>query len=377
VKTGFIVEGITYANFFSRIVSSLESHDQENTQFFVRDNATMVLIQNKLPEIRTTILPCYSVPESYLFEQEKPILYSKMIKGIEDSFEFVIGGVPFSLCWEIYLSTFIFMHDFLQKNNIDKVIMCSGCGIYSKAVALACQLHKIQTRFIELSNLPEKIFIDSEGTNANAMIARVPEFLDVFPTVDEQQHQIWMESWFSFKSRPLPQSLKNPLQPLIEKCSTQRVLNRKKTYIFVPLQVSNDAQLWLYGKHRNIDTIKYALKIGMESGEHVVVKIHPAETSVQQIKEIIDLKRKFNFVLTMENSGGLVKNASQIITVNSTVGLEAMLFKKKVTFLGSSIYKSFDYEMLKKYIHHYLFSGIDFFSEGHIERDVAYAFMLR
>jgi len=55
-----------------------------------------------------------------------------------------------------------------------------------------------------------------------------------------------------------------------------------------------------------------------------------------------------------------------VVTINSTVGLEALLYGKKVVSLGRCFYKEFDQARLLKYIHSFLIDGIDYFGSGEI-----------
>ncbi|MGC8401430.1 hypothetical protein ACP3P6_15660 [Enterobacter mori] len=67
--------------------------------------------------------------------------------------------------------------------------------------------------------------------------------------------------------------------------------------------------------------------------------------------------------IVSNNTIALIKNAKRIYTVNSTVGLEALIFEKELTVLGRAIYSNFDKTRLRLYIHRYLMD-LNYFGEN-------------
>ena len=57
----------------------------------------------------------------------------------------------------------------------------------------------------------------------------------------------------------------------------------------------------------------------------------------------------------------LLRQAEAVVTINSTVGLEAMLLEKPLTVLGRSHYYNLTPKQLRQYIMYYLLP-IDYFS---------------
>lgn len=375
---GFVIEGLGYANFFARITAGLSESERRKIVFFVRDDEAFNFIAQRAPSCQLYRIPDNaSAPEPENIAQSKPALFKRIHRDITQSFEHLIGGVDYESCWRCYFSTLMYFSYVIKELNITKLIMCSGCGLYSKAAATASYILQIETRFIELANLPGKVFIDPQGTNASSMLASRPELLDSYPDVDPVKHHRWMKKYVEEKRKTLPQAQGNPLSSLIAHISHQTVLDSGKAFIFLPLQVSNDAQLWMYAKHKNQDAIAHAVKRAAESGCTLAVKIHPAEMSEDEIKHIERLRTELGFYLTLESTNELIQQAESVITINSTVGLEAMLYDKKVEILGECFYKHFNASRLKKYIHHYLFSDVHFFGNSIINRKTAQAFLAR
>ena len=73
-----------------------------------------------------------------------------------------------------------------------------------------------------------------------------------------------------------------------------------------------------------------------------------------------------DIIVTNSNTFELIQNARIVITINSTVGLEALILNKYVIFLGDTFYKNFDQERLKKYLLKYLIN-IEYFSNDKVD----------
>ena len=124
------------------------------------------------------------------------------------------------------------------------------------------------------------------------------------------------------------------------------------------MQVSNDSQLLFNSKINNVQAIEYASGVAKNKGMDLLVKPHPAEVNPLEYEKVIALKMKLKFYLV---------NQPTVITINSTVGLEALLIGKPVEFLGKTFYESLDKERMQNYIMSYLIN-IDFFGTEYIDK---------
>ncbi len=119
-------------------------------------------------------------------------------------------------------------------------------------------------------------------------------------------------------------------------------------FIFVPFQVARDTQIFYHSP--NIKTMEELLSYVYEAVENynkihstninIVVKEHPEDMSRNNYKE---LKRKYknnNRVLFVQkmNVKELIEKSQAVITINSTVGIEALALKKRVITLGEALY---------------------------------------
>jgi capsular polysaccharide export protein len=119
-------------------------------------------------------------------------------------------------------------------------------------------------------------------------------------------------------------------------------------YVFVPFQVSRDTQIFYNSP--NIKKMEHllesvhtaVLRLNQEDGRNVkiVVKEHPEDMSRNNYK---NLKEKYKYnqdVIFVQkfNIKKLIKQSLAVITINSTVGIEALVHNKKVITLGEALY---------------------------------------
>ena len=247
------------------------------------------------------------------------------------------------------------------------------------------------------------MFVDNCGTNANASIFFNPDLLDNESSVEEAEYLKWLGKYLQIKeNEKLPGQAKKIRSiywgyfldllgfyllriPREENTSVKKKLLQKLSlrlnkivydpdflptdYYFFPLQVTHDSQLLIHSNLSNELGIIEAHQIAVEENFILLVKIHPAENDPWQIKKILELRRKLKFKLVTGNTFGLVEKAKKIITINSTVGLEALILKKPVLFLGKTYYSHLDCERLKKYLLRYLIE-LDYFGKDSVEKSI-------
>ncbi|CAN0626958.1 capsular polysaccharide export protein [Burkholderia multivorans] len=286
----------------------------------------------------------------------------------------------------------------MRRFPVTQCLMWNGQQLACRAVAQACAANGVPTKFMEISNLPSKLFVDSMGVNALSTISRNPAIIDSLPMPDEETHRNWLGCYERYKSTPLPQSrtllarkaksllnhllkfatasvtrrrfgslrARNSLRPPAQaKCYAADTLSTHR-YVFLPLQVAGDTQIKLHSDVDNLAAIRKAAELAARENASLFVKPHPAETDAASIREIVRLQEVCRFELVTSPTTDLIKHAHAVVTINSTVGLEAMLYGKRVVSLGRCFYREFDRERLLKYIHSFLVDGIDYFGSNAI-----------
>jgi len=300
----------------------------------------------------------------------------------------------------LYVSIFDHMQQMLDKNVIDIIFILNGQGLTSAPLSAVAKENKIPRVYFELANIPGKLFVDPTGVNASSSLYENIDLLKEYKS-SESQYLEWKENYSKYKSKNfiIPQVdklyKKNNLlfildylscKALITPVSGDYTLVRKffnkfrqnyyhryssnniqnKKYLFLPLQVENDTQLVFNSDVNNIDAIKISFDLATQKELGLFVKPHPASSNKKEIEKILSLQRKLNFTLTNKNTFDLLINSEEVVTINSSVGLDGLIFGKDVTFLGKSFYSILNKEYLKNYLLSYLIN-IDYFSNEEID----------
>lgn len=285
--------------------------------------------------------------------------------------------------------------------SIDLLLIWNGSTVPTAALAQFAEKNKIPTLFMELSNIPGKIFVDPKGVNAQSLLYSDPQILDRFPTVDEEIYDEWKMKYINAKrvQQTTPTAIYqkdiNNLFFLVDAFGSnvmglpaignmnlwskikEKILSRPRfnnwdqydinrgKYIFFPLQLSYDSQILFNSSMDNADGIRYCIAEGIKKGLDVIVKPHPTGIASTVLDQLAGMKNESPIIISNEPTMELIEKAEEVVTINSTVGLEAMIVGKKATFLGKSFYPLLHHEALKKYIMHYLID-IEYFSSESI-----------
>lgn len=88
------------------------------------------------------------------------------------------------------------------------------------------------------------------------------------------------------------------------------------------------------------------------------------------ISEIVRLKEQSDkIIFTNDNTYKLIKNAIEVVTINSTVGLESLIMGKKTKILGKAFYESFTELDIARYIMGFLINE-DYWGTGNISENI-------
>ena len=216
----------------------------------------------------------------------------------------------------------------IQSLEPQLIIIWNGLKFRQRLFVLAAQsLNVSHTLFFENGLLPNTTTIDFKGVNYLNTVPRKSAFFQEYLRSQGLTTEI------------ATQQLHKSLTPFwnIEERPTQ--LPQK--YIFIPFQVNSDSQITLFSPwipHMRVlfDVIKNAAEHIDTENLHFIFKLHPADN-----EEYTDLKaelpKNFHFIENIPTST-LIQHAHAVITINSTVGLESLIFNKKVIVLGQAFY---------------------------------------
>ena len=202
----------------------------------------------------------------------------------------------------------------------DALIVLNGAHYKQQAAINLAENFQTKVIFIELGCLPNTTMVDDQGVNANASIPRDKKFYQNYRNTSEYH-------------------LSANLVPRESKVPKQVNQNLPDKFIFVPFQVHDDTQvllqspwivsMWdLYQKFENALTKLHA-------DYSIVFKEHPSDT--QRYPELYEKNSRLIFA-NGNDTQELIEQAAAVVTINSTVGIEALLFKKPTITLGNAFY---------------------------------------
>jgi len=223
----------------------------------------------------------------------------------------------------LLLSYICFFRYYGAINKGYSKILIWGGGKFRQRIALQiATVCNVQIYYFENGLLPKTKVLDKKGINYNNSVPREREFYECYKGDLE-----------------LPKELVPRVSKHVEKFNSQKEALPKK-YIFVPFQVDYDTQIitnspWIKNMRELFHVIQ---KIAVKSDYHFVLKEHPSSSiNYPYLYKEVDKIHNVSFhnaYLTQE----LIENSSAVITVNSTVGVESLLFHKKVIVLGEAFY---------------------------------------
>ena len=118
--------------------------------------------------------------------------------------------------------------------------------------------------------------------------------------------------------------------------------NESEKYVYYPLHVPNDFQLFVRSpEFKNQESFIKYLGDTIPFGYKLYVKEHPAAIGANKYLATLSyLKNKYiKLIHPKINSHTLIQNSSAVITVNSKVGVEAIMQRKPVVVVGNAFYK--------------------------------------
>lgn len=144
----------------------------------------------------------------------------------------------------------------------------------------------------------------------------------------------------TFVSRPLNKKTKRFLAEKL----VYHGIDTSQKYIYYPFHFTEDAQVRLkYPEGYNQYELIRNISKNLPANIRLLVKEHPAYVGNFSLKELFDLSKQPNITVVDPNisSKEIFSYCDHVITINSTVGYEALFFGKLVITLGKSFYDGF------------------------------------
>ena len=209
----------------------------------------------------------------------------------------------------------------IKKQKCDIIALWNGKKFPEMIASEVAKTLKVQTLYFENGLFPNTTVVDTQGVNATNSVPRALSFYQNYNII-----------------APLPQQL-TPRETLGKRIESTLELPEK--YIFIPFQTNFDTQVVYHGRWlKNMEQLFNVMnKLSQLLEIHFILKEHPSERQMDYTHLHQKAKRNpyIDFANTI-NTQELIQKSSAIITINSSVGLESLLFNKKVIVLGEAFY---------------------------------------
>jgi len=309
--------------------------------------------------------------------------------GVNNTFNVLSGRLTLDEAKKAYAST-----EYVLLNKINEIseyvfFIPSGRHVHHEAATKIAEKKGIERIYINYSNFPGYTFFDPKGTDCRSSIYENPSLLDSLYIDDVDIEPIFFKfSQLKQQQKNIPQATSTDLvkkaknvafimDTILQKTTCfygdrrlkygvkapnsffleYDLLPEENTYFFFPLQVSTDQQVLVNFDGGSIyKAIDMAIDIAEKNNTLLCVREHPAESKKDEVRRYLHEKRKTHHCLKIVNESVpfLIDTCNKVITINSTVGLEARLKSKQVVFLGRSFYEKSTELQLAKYLSRYL-----------------------
>jgi capsular polysaccharide export protein len=322
-------------------------------------------------------------PMSPFFNKFPNLFPDKKIYKINLNF----GDVIFSLGLDSYffrqhIKNWVpFLEQYFFDNNIDTIALLGDCRIYhKKAIRLAKKLNIKVVVFEEGYIRPNYITCEINGVNANSDIVKHKKLLKplLIQPKPEKTKSFFFTTQFMFsyaflyyffcnifnfmspnyihhrnlnifiEFKTLSFNIYNKIKNIFFERHLFKFIKNKRVF-FVPLQVSSDYQVREHSSFNSmfdfLDFVVDSFSRNYKDNDVLVIKGHPMDRGRNNYNDhLLKLASKYNLtnLIYVEDSHlpSILKKTYAVITLNSTVGLQALFHGCRVISLSTSIYSN-------------------------------------
>ena len=199
------------------------------------------------------------------------------------------------------------------------IVLWNGKKFYQEIALEIAKILQIKPIFFENGVLPNSTTMDFVGVNASNSVPRDIKFYQKL----------------RYKKKKLPQNLEIRIsKKQIKEFDTKL----PKEYIFVPFQVAYDTQIiqhspWIKDMFDFFEIIEW---LSQRVDIPFIIKEHPSDRVSDYT--ILHQKATNKIQFSSLNTQTIIEGASAIMTINSSVAMESLLFKKRVIVLGEAFF---------------------------------------
>jgi capsule polysaccharide modification protein KpsS len=309
----------------------------------------------------------------------------------------------------LYKRYMYYIDQFIEEHHIDVICFFNGYHWIDQITKVIADKRGLKTFYFEDGLFrPITITCDPKGINANSSVPSDPSFYDAL-TIDEKRLGNYLYKPETLHTKAMGENLMKvaaikaismlgslfKIHPSLYSHITfwqaikyfvhKKAFQKRKPdniqlpveYIFLPFQVSRDTQIFYNSP--NISTMEELLDYTYNAvtsfnkknkrNLKIIVKEHPEDMSRNNYKLLKERYKEKNEVLFVQkyDINNLINNALTVITINSTVGIEAITKFKPVISLGEALYNIDGIALncknpkkLEEYIHKAIHSNVNF-----------------
>ncbi len=276
----------------------------------------------------------------------------------------------------------------INASTIEKATNNDILWVFSGFQFSALELSKLYNtvRYFEIANFPNKYQSSYAGVNADSDYTTTIIKLNNSENISQSEIKELKESLINFRPKHVDSSIlgkafeqttnlfgfyffktlaphDSPFRQIKTALDIYQVRKAIKSYyrpvfpnqynLFIG-QVAHDSQTVFQSETDPIAAIHLAFEQSKRQRIPLVVRLHPGEKSLASLRKQIDFCEKNNIIIC--NNGSLlnaVNSSNEVFTINSTGGLQSLLFEKKVTTYGRAFYSGWsskDVALYHKYI---------------------------
>ena len=216
-----------------------------------------------------------------------------------------------------------------ERKSVSAVLVWNGYRGRRGLLVEAAKARDIPVVFLERCAFLGFVQVDRDGINAGSRTLNSKDY-------HQQEPDEAIGRWFRASQRQ--RRGVNPFAP-----AQRPAEDLPKRFLYCPLQVAADTQLSVFGGWvRDMPDFLVALTKACEAlpaDMALVVRPHPSCRVGQTSALHLALTNPRIRVIEGSTSAEMLKNCEAVVTVNSSVGLEAFAYDKPVITLGESFYR--------------------------------------
>jgi capsular polysaccharide export protein len=268
------------------------------------------------------------------------------------------------------------------KFNFDSILCFGDCRPLHQAAKVWAQNNSVRFLVFEEGYLrPHFITLEEEGVNANSPLSRDADFYHSLPepstlifnnlassTIKRMSHAVWycLMCWYhrhDYKSYQhhksisiMPETVcwmrsfwRKPVNRLKQVSIAQKIKKELSgNYYLAVLQVYNDSQVHYHSDYKDIEnyigSVIHSFYQSAPQGSHLLFKHHPMDRGHRDYAELIEflsheagISGRVLYVHDLPIDD-LLFHSRAVVTINSTVGISALIKSKPLKVLGRALY---------------------------------------